>query len=161
VREAERTQGVQRRLICTQYSWTTKQPMDSQLTLDRRIAIKDSWPPPPTTARTNTSGCSTPTTSSYPEPVGERSHTVHAYCVNTLAWKVFTRVNTPSWQVFTHLPVDPKKSLCGTRLADAAGFPDSRSVNSFSLILIGRGLVCLLEHIRNAEEDVLLQGEGM
>jgi hypothetical protein len=33
-------------------------------------------------------------------PVGERSHTVHAYCVNT-----------PPWQVFTHLPVNPKKSL--------------------------------------------------
>ena len=39
---------------------------------------------------------------------------------------------------------------------------DSRSRdNSFSLILIGRGLVCLLEHIRNAEEDVVLQGEGL
>eukprot|EP00966_Prymnesium_polylepis_P258687 5974948-Prymnesium_polylepis.1 len=37
-------------------------------------------------------------------PVGERSHTVHAYWVNTLASEVFTRVNTPSWQVFTHLP---------------------------------------------------------
>ena len=45
-------------------------------------------------------------------------------------------------------------------MADAVG-SDSRSVNSFSLILIGRGLVCLLEHIRNAEEDVVLEGEGM
>ena len=45
-------------------------------------------------------------------PVGERSHTVHAYCVNTLAGEVFTRVNTFPWQVFTHLPVKPEKSLC-------------------------------------------------
>ena len=42
-------------------------------------------------------------------PVGERSHTVHAYCVNTLAGEVFTRVNTFPWQVFTHLLVNPKK----------------------------------------------------
>ena len=57
--------------------------------------------------------------------MGERSHTVRAYCVNTLAGEVFTRVNTPSWQVFTHLPVNPKKTLCGTRLVDAVA-SDSR-----------------------------------
>jgi hypothetical protein len=81
-------------------------------------------------------------------------------------------VNTSSWQVFTHLPLNPKKSLCGTRLADTVSSAErqsrdsrpssnSRFDNSFSLILIGRGLVCLLEHIRNAEEDVVLQVEGM
>ena len=72
-------------------------------------------------------------------PVGERSRTVHAYRVNTLAGEVFTRVNTSSWQVFTHLPLNPKKSLCGTRLAvwrtrsvptDSRQSSNSRSDNS-------------------------------
>ena len=70
---------------------------------------------------------------------GERSRTVHAYRVNTLAGEVFTRVNTSSWQVFTHLPLNPKKSLCGTRLAvwrtrsvptDSRQSSNSRSDNS-------------------------------
>ena len=70
---------------------------------------------------------------------GERSRAVHAYRVNTLAGEVFTRVNTSSWQVFTHLPLNPKKSLCGTRLAvwrtrsvptDSRQSSNSRSDNS-------------------------------
>eukprot|EP00966_Prymnesium_polylepis_P329138 7384883-Prymnesium_polylepis.1 len=50
---------------------------------------------------------------------------------------------------------------CGTRMADAVGFPTVVRSTVSAFILIGRGLVCLLEHIRNAEDDVLLQGEGM
>ena len=69
----------------------------------------------------------------------EASQDATAYCVNTLAGEVFTRVNTSSWQVFTHLPLNPKKSLCGTRLAvwrtrsvptDSRQSSNSRSDNS-------------------------------
>ena len=61
----------------------------------------------------------------------------------------------------------PKEiTLWNARLVDAVDsdtFSDGRSDNSFSLILIGWTCVPItaLEHIRNAEEDVVLQGEGL
>ena len=80
---------------------------------------------------------------------------------------VFTRVNTSSWQVFTLATKSkefPLWNAPGGRRSvptDSRPSSNSRFDNSFSLILISRGLVCLLEHIRNAEEDVVLQVEGM
>ena len=44
-----------------------------------------------------------------------RSHTVHAYCVNTLLEEVFKRLNTSLRQVFKHSTLStcfPTQSVC-------------------------------------------------
>ena len=76
----------------------------------RTVSPRPCTPPAPDAPRRRLDACTA-------GAGGERSRTVHAYRVNTLAGEVFTRVNTSPWQVFTHLPLNPKKSLCGTRLA--------------------------------------------
>ena len=46
----------------------------------------------------------------------QRSHTVYAYCMNTLLEEVFIRINTSHSKVYKHLtlspPVTPLKSIC-------------------------------------------------